>query len=376
MLADIAWREGRSDDTTAHLDDARALVADAPPSRIRVSVLSAVARFEMLGDRNGAAAETGTEALRLAEKLGFEDLRANALNTVGCARSANGDRNGIAQIEESIAVAARASAIPDLLRGHNNLSTMLAIYGDVEGAWAVAQETARLARHYGIYGQARFIEGGAAVGMPYLQGRWDDALASADSYLARVEKGAPHYQAPVAYCHRGLIRLGRGDLAAAESDAEQALDVMASFRDPQVVLPTLAMTSHILHSAGNEERAAALVADAIDRTKAVGQLSYAAVELHYATWVAMALGREAEVVAAAERDPVDSGWRRATLLIGAGELSEAAEIYDEMGALSLGAFYRLQTGVVDEVQAALEFYRGVRATRYVRQGEALLAATA
>jgi tetratricopeptide (TPR) repeat protein len=253
---------------------------------------------------------------------------------------------------------------------------MLAVYGDVEGAWAVAQETARLARHYGIYGQARFIEGGAAVGLPYLQGRWDDALASADSYLARVEKGSPHYQAPVAYCHRGLIRLGRGDLAAAQSDAEQALDAMTSFRDPQVVLPTLAMTSHILHSAGNEERAAELVADAIDRMETVRQLSYAAVELHYATWVAMALGREADVVAAAERDPVDSGWRRATLLLGAGELSGAAEIYDEMGALSLGAFYRLQTGVVDEVQAALGFYRGVRATRYVRQGEALLAATA
>src|SRR5436190_17283077 len=32
MLANIAWKQGRSDDTVAQLEQARALVADVPPS--------------------------------------------------------------------------------------------------------------------------------------------------------------------------------------------------------------------------------------------------------------------------------------------------------------------------------------------------------
>src|SRR5439155_15685476 len=133
-------------------EDARALVADAPPSRVQVSVLSQVARYQMLADENEAAIETGTEALRLAAELGFDDLRAHALNNVGSARAALGDRSGLAEVEESIALALRANAITEVLRGHNNLSTMHLVFGELEQAQAGAQETRRLAEHFGHYG--------------------------------------------------------------------------------------------------------------------------------------------------------------------------------------------------------------------------------
>jgi hypothetical protein len=109
--------------------------------------------------------------------------------------------------------------------------------------------------------------------------------------------------------------------------------------------------------------------------------------LHYLTWVASAFGRAAEVSEFAERDPVDSAWLRAVRAIAAGDLPGAAEIYDEMGALSAAAFYHLRAaeGLVVEgrraeadgqLHPALAFYRSVGATRYVREGEALLAASA
>jgi predicted DNA-binding protein len=47
-----------------------------------------------------------------------------------------------------------------------------------------------------------------------------------------------------------------------------------------------------------------------------------------------------------------------------------------MGEASLVAFYRLQTGIERDVRQALDFYRAVGATRYLREGEALLAASA
>jgi hypothetical protein len=47
-----------------------------------------------------------------------------------------------------------------------------------------------------------------------------------------------------------------------------------------------------------------------------------------------------------------------------------------MGHLSLEAFARLQSGREPEVRQALDFYRRAGATRYIREGEALLAASA
>jgi len=387
MLADIAWRQGRSDDTVTYLEDSRALVADAPPSRIQVSVLSEVARYQMLADENEAAIETGTEALKLAVELGFDDLHAHALNNVGSARSALGDRTGLAEIEESIAVATRANAISDVLRGHNNLSTMRLVFGELDLAQAGAQETRRLAEHFGHYGFARFIDGGAGVGIPYHMGRWDDALENVERFLASVEQGSPHYQTPAAYCFRGLIRLGRGDPETAVADAERALEVVEPFRDPQIVQPTLGMAAHIFHSVGEERRAAEIATDAIERLRGMSQLAFAGVELQYLTWVASAFGRASEVSEFAERDPVDSAWLRAVRALAAGDLREAAEIYDEMGAFSAAAFYHLcaaeqlvaegrRAEADEQLRPALAFYRGVGATRYLREGEVLLAASA
>jgi tetratricopeptide (TPR) repeat protein len=387
IVADIFWKRGGSDEAIAHLEEARTLVADAPPSRIRLSVLGEVARYEMLADENEAAIETGTEALRLATQLGFDDLRARVLNTVGSARSALGDRTGLAEIEESITVAARANAIAEVLRGHNNLGTMQLVFGEVDRAIAAAKETRRLAEHFGHYGQARFIEGGADVGVPYTLGRWDEALGNADRYLAWVEQGSSHYQTPVACTVRGLIRLARGESEAAVADVERALEVVESFRDPQIVQPTLGMSSFIFLSIGEERRAAEVAADAIGHLRAMPQLAFAGVELHYLTWVALALGRAAEVSEVAERDPVDSGWLRAVRAIAESDLFGAAEIFDEMGALSAAAFYHLRAAehlvaegrraeADEQLRPALAFYRSVGATRYVREGEALLAATA
>ncbi len=131
MLADIAWRQGLRDEMVGHLEEARALVEGTSRSRIRVAVLCEVARYEMLADRLQTARELGGEALRLAEELGFDDLRAHVLNTIGSARAELGDREGFAEMEESIALATRLNSIPDMLRGHNNLTALYILKGDL-----------------------------------------------------------------------------------------------------------------------------------------------------------------------------------------------------------------------------------------------------
>src|SRR5439155_14461701 len=149
LLASISWHEGQSrDEMLAHLDQARTLVEGTPPSRARVSVLSDAARYEMLADRNDKAIELGGEALRMAEQLGLDDLRAHALNNVGTARAMAGDPHGFAELEESIALAGKINSIPDLIRGHNNLAAARVGHAQLKQAQTCWQETRRLAQHF------------------------------------------------------------------------------------------------------------------------------------------------------------------------------------------------------------------------------------
>ena len=121
MLASIAWHEGRAGALDI-VEEARSLVAGRPPSRAQASVLNEGARYAMLAAENEKAVELGGEALRLAEQLGLDDIRASALNNIGTARSNMGDAQGFADLEESIAVARQANAPLDFVRAHNNLA--------------------------------------------------------------------------------------------------------------------------------------------------------------------------------------------------------------------------------------------------------------
>ena len=69
-------------------------------------------------------------------------------------------------------------------------------------------------------------------------------------------------------------------------------------------------------------------------------------------------------------------WLDASEAVNANDWAGAAEIYARCGAVSDEAFARLQAGGDTNLRAALDFYRTVKASRYVRQAEAGLAAIA
>jgi class 3 adenylate cyclase/tetratricopeptide (TPR) repeat protein len=387
MLLEVAWNSGSRELAHSHLDDARTLAAHLPPSRIRASVLSNVARYEMLADHNESAIEFGREALAMAEELGLQDLCAHALNNIGCARAFMGDPGGTADLEESIAIASRLNSVPDLIRGHNNLATMYLVYGELERAYSERMKTRELAEHFGHYGFVRFIDGGPAVIHPYIKGSWDLALETANRFLDKVESGSPHYHAPHAYMHRAQIRLGRGDPAAAEGDVERALELAPAVGDPQLFDTTMLRAAVFFLSTGSEARAATIFAEVLTRLQELDQLGFVSVDSYAIAWLGMMLGHESEVAALLEREPLDTPWTQAGRTILEGDLAGAADVLDEMGAVAQAAFLRLRSAAElvregrraeadEQLARALAFYRSVRATRYVREGEALLAASA
>ncbi len=103
--------------------------------------------------------------------------------------------------------------------------------------------------------------------------------------------------------------------------------------------------------------------------------------------VALNLGREQEFIDAAAVSTGGEAWLRAGVAYVSGEFSQAADLYAEMGTVPGEADARLRAAeqlvkagqrakAEPELQRALALWRSVGATAYVREGEALLAASA
>jgi class 3 adenylate cyclase/tetratricopeptide (TPR) repeat protein len=385
LLADIAWNAGETERATARLEEARVLVADRPASRVHASILSEASRYDMLADRNESAIANGREALRMAETLGLDDIRTRALNNVGCARNAAGDPAGVHDLDESIEIAARLNSVADLIRGYNNRGTMKWLLGRAKEASADVLEAYRLAVHFGHRGFAHWTEGGPLPGQDYQFGRWDEALARADKFLADPE--ARHYQSSTAYMVRGLVRLARGDDLGAADDAQQGWELARPVADPQILGPALEQAAFIFMSVGDGQRAGAALDELLALMRELRQLGWAAVWAYMGAWVARGLGRGEEFLDAVSKEPLQSGWFLAARATAGGDFVRAADIFGEMGAAAQEAFCRLcaaealvaegrRAEADEQLRPARAFYRGVGATRYVREGEALLAASA
>jgi class 3 adenylate cyclase len=387
MLADIAWNAGNRKELLSHMGAARSFVEGAPRSRAQASVLAELSRYEMLADHNDTAVEFGRQTLDLAGELGLDDLRSRALNNIGCARVALGDPGGLDDLEESIALAIRLDAIADVVRGLNNIATQHVILGNLDESREAIMESVRVAERYGLYRFLRFAAGGPRLGDQYHRGLWDEVLAGADAYLAADTGGSSDYQTASAYLFRGLVRLARGDAEGAQSDAQRAVESARPAQDPQIFMTAVSMATLVRLSCGDEARAAELLDEAFAGLRELRQLSFVAVWAHALAWVAWKLRRGEEFLEIVRDEPLDSPWVRAARAVAVGDFATAADIMRAIGAASQEALLRLWAAeqLVDEgrraeadeqLKRALAFHRSVGATRYVREGEALLAASA
>ena len=135
----MRWTAGAGDLSLEHQRRAAELVEGGADFSTEGVVVANLSRFLMLAS-DPEAISVGRQALAMAEELGFDDLRANALNNIGSARLRTGDRGGIADLEASIALAERVDPF-ESVRAYGNLASTLAESGD-------------LARHSELYGKA------------------------------------------------------------------------------------------------------------------------------------------------------------------------------------------------------------------------------
>jgi class 3 adenylate cyclase/tetratricopeptide (TPR) repeat protein len=382
LLGDLLLiTQGRREEAMAHFDAAVALLFEQPASRSKARVLASRAHFHLAADEAEEAAETAAEALELAAALDLDDLRAHSLSTLGFSRVMTGDLEGLRDLRESVEVAALANS-PQEARGYNNLASVTADLGDLEGAFGHYARSRDAATRFGDELALRWLEV-ELMYEHYWRGDWDRALAVGDAVLETVGE-APAGLHDVDVCLvRGKIALARGGPEHAFEQIEPGLERLRETRIPQNLLPALALKAHALVAAGRLDESDAC-ADELLALWLVegGGVSLASFWLSDLSFALAGLGRGDDLGAARGRTRTRTRWLDAAEAAGEGDWARAADVYARIGSLPDEALSRLraaeaslqagrQAKADEHLARAAEFVESVAAEAWGRAVEAL-----
>ncbi len=373
LLSFLWWHRGYNDRVLLHIEWAVQLVADEPPSRAKAFVLTHFSRFHMISGHNERAIEVGLEALAMAEELDLQDLKARNLNNIGVARANSGDpERGLADLDLAVHVAGEANS-PEQWQAALNRAWTTAMRGDLARAWKLHLESTAIAERFGLEAQVTW-ERAERILYLYWHGEWDEVLRRVEEFLAGIGEGT-HYSEPSCYGVRANVLFAQGEVERALEEAALAAELGRRARDPQALDPELAVYARILRESGdrNRVRAGAAADELLGMWEHGPHPSTAPVDL---AWVLLDFERGGELERVLDRAATETRWYRAARLIVAGDLVGAADELERIGSVPDEAYARLRSGSEPEVRRALEFYRSVGATRYVQEGETILAATA
>jgi class 3 adenylate cyclase/tetratricopeptide (TPR) repeat protein len=382
VRGEIIWQRGDQESSFVYFKRAAAAVDPLPVSHQKLFVVSQVARFLVLAGRNRDGFELAEQAIAMAEELDDRELLADALNTRGTARTDFGDLDSITDLERSLELALEINSWR-AGRSYVNLGFTLAdTVGDTSRAEVVTREGLVFAERLGLRLSLRWFHGNLAE-LLFERGLWNEAVRIAEE---EIDDPEPHYTQPMCRRTRALVRLSRGDEEGALADVEASISQSRAIRDPQDLFPALAVQAWIHAVTGDTVRAEAALAEfERERRTIAGRESGMWIVL--LAFALLELGREGDLVALGDELTPPTPWQKAALAIARGDLVDAADVLQATGATTFEAYARLRAAgrlaaegrraeAAAQLAGAVSFYRAVGASRYIREGETLLAASA
>jgi tetratricopeptide (TPR) repeat protein len=381
LLGELADDQGDAPRAFPHFTRAASLVDALPTSQSKAEVFILNALRLALADEEGAS-RYAEEGLAMAEELGSLELRVAALDRLGVVRTAEGEVEAGLRCQEQSVALAEGVVSPAAVRSTGNLASALGDLGRLARSNQLHRRCLDLARRLGAARDVRWAKSELVTDL-YRAGAWEEALQASSDYLAEVE-ATPHFMDGPCFGTRARIRLARDDDQSARADSRQSLSIARRYEVSQLLLPALAL--HAFHVVESDRADAAALADevlgGIDGRRWIWAPAFL-VELAH---VLHRLGRGDDVLrvtAAAYATP----WLESARAIGRGDFVRAAGVLAAIGSRPDEAYARLlaaetllaegrRSEADEELAQALEFFRSVRATRYVAQGERLAASSA
>jgi class 3 adenylate cyclase/tetratricopeptide (TPR) repeat protein len=382
FLAQVSWYRGQHDDVFSHLRAAEELVENAESSAGATRVLAVSARYRALAGERAEGLRLGEEALAMADRLGLDELRAHALVTIGTAKVFLGDEGGEKDLENALEIALAANS-PIAGTALNNLGVIAGVT-DLRREYALAQESRQVAERMGDLDTMRFAQGNL-VGTDWSLGRWDEAFAAANEFIAVCESGSPHYLEDYVRGTRASILFARGEAEAALGEFRHALVTSRTAKDQQGSTPEiLALTARAYVLLGRTDEARTVARELADGFRGLSGLLQVRFGMVAAFAEELGIAPEMrELVAAA----LPGRFKDAATAELEGDFEGAAGVLADIGCATWEAEARLRAaqkliragrrseGEI-QLQKALAFYRSVGATFFIERGERLLAKSA
>jgi class 3 adenylate cyclase/tetratricopeptide (TPR) repeat protein len=385
-LAVVAGRQGQGERAMEHFRRAVELLEPMGPSQTKAYVLATLAGALAMSGHEEEAIEVGRQALAIADDLGLDDLRSRACTYIGSARVNGGDRGGLEDLEQAVVLAIEANSPPYSTLAYANLANSLIVLGDLTRGFELQLKGRQAAERFGLASELRHFQAEHVI-EDYWRGRWEAAVQVADEFIAASEAGARHFMDDTCRLVRGRIRLARGDLVGALQDAAAGMDLAEQSKEPQALLPARAFHVHALLAADRHEEAGAVASELLRVLAEQGSVMTNPDWSGELALVLHSLGRGAQLVRVIARFMTVTPWLEAATAVARGDFEQAAALYAGIGSRPDEAYARLraahqlaaggqQIEASKQLQQALAFYREVRASVYLAEAEALLAASA
>jgi class 3 adenylate cyclase/tetratricopeptide (TPR) repeat protein len=330
-LARTYWFRGETDRKRALLAQAIELLEREPPGRELALAYTHSAADHMVANRSPDCAAWSEKALALAQELGLDAEAIRARQLRGLARCQLGDLvGGLADLQEALRLSLDLGLGNETIRSYGNLG---------DWVWAVEGPARGLdVKRAGIdFGERR----GLTLPVMWAQaetlwllfdlGQWDELLRIAGDLIERDRRQGGGQVTVVALTYMAYVFACRGELSQAHALAEEFLPRSREIRDPQVLVPALAVVSLIEHTHGNHVTTVRLIEEIEEVTR--DRPVFRARHLPEALRVSVAAG----AIRLAER-LLDSKVHRAarhqySVLAGRAVLTEAQGKRDAAGAL-------------------------------------------
>jgi class 3 adenylate cyclase/tetratricopeptide (TPR) repeat protein len=266
-LARTYWFRGDTGRKRALLAQAIELLEREPPGRELALAYTHNAADHMVANRSADCAAWSEKALALARQLGLDAEAIRARQLRGLARCQQGDMaEGLADLREALRSSLELGLGNETIRSYGNLGDWVWVAeGPAEGLDA---------KRAGIeFGERR----GLALPVMWAKaetlwplfdlGRWDELLGLGADLIEWDRRQGGGLVAVVALTYMAYVLVCRGQLGEAHGLVQEFLPRAREVRDPQVLVPAVAVVSLIEHGRGNHSAAVRLIEEMEEITR-------------------------------------------------------------------------------------------------------------
>ncbi|HEX4747471.1 MAG TPA: adenylate/guanylate cyclase domain-containing protein [Gaiellaceae bacterium] len=270
IIAESVLRRNEGTDVVREIAFRAVELVEGTDSPVVASAYARLATAHYVSGRDRDAVEWAERSLAASRNAGAQEEIA-ALGVRGGSRAALGDRGGLDDMRQAIALARARELTREAALWLNNLATAVYVYEGPASSLAVAREAEALAASRGILETAHEARA-TCIEFLYDTGDWDGLLAEADAL--RQESSATTLHEMGAVVADVLVCRGRVD--EARDTLARQVEASRETGEVQHLIMALSVAAALAAATGEERGARALIAELCDVPELRGSYNFPA----------------------------------------------------------------------------------------------------